>query len=104
MYYAESISLSQAEPLLSQCGLKCPENANYTAGVFDDTGKLLATGSLAGDMIQGVAVDPAHQGEDLLGKLLTHLYFNEWLLLEWCFVLPNSIGQNVRTLTYSQIY
>lgn len=73
MYYAESISLSQAEPLLSQCGLKRPENANYTAGIFDDTGKLLATGSLAGDMIQGVAVDPAHQGEDLLGKLLTHL-------------------------------
>lgn len=73
MYYAESISLSQAEPLLSQCGLKRPENANYTAGVFDDAGDLLATGSLAGDMIQAVAVDPAHQGEDLLGKLLTHL-------------------------------
>ena len=73
MYYAESISLSQAEPLLSQCGLKRPSDADYTAGVFDDIGKLLATGSLAGDMIQGVAVDPAHQGEDLTGKLMTHL-------------------------------
>ena len=73
MYYTESIRLSQAEPLLSQCGLKCPASVNYTAGVFDDAGKLVATGSLAGDMIQGVAVDPSRQGEDLTGKLLTHL-------------------------------
>lgn len=73
MYYTESIRLSQAEPLLSQCSLKCPASVNYTAGVFDDAGKLVATGSLAGDMIQGVAVDPSRQGEDLTGKLLTHL-------------------------------
>ena len=34
---------------------------------------LVAAGSLKGDMIQGVAVDPAHQGEDLLARLLTGL-------------------------------
>lgn len=73
MYYAESIRLSQAEPLLFQCGLKCPADVDYTAGVFDDAGNLIAAGSLAGDMIQGVAVNPDCQGEDLTGKLLTHL-------------------------------
>ena len=36
--------------------------------------RLAATGSLKGDMIQGMAVDPDFQGEDLTAKVLTHLF------------------------------
>lgn len=73
MYYAEKTDLSKVENLLSQCSLSKPEGVEYTAGVFTEDGQLVATGSLKSDMIQAVAVDPAHQGEDLMGKLLTHL-------------------------------
>jgi [citrate (pro-3S)-lyase] ligase len=46
---------------------------DWTAGVFDDNGRLVATGSLKEDMIQGVAVEPTRQGEDLLARVLTEL-------------------------------
>lgn len=73
MYYTEEIQLNQAEALLQTCGLSAPTNVDYTVGVFSDEGNLVATGSLNGDMIQGMAVDPARQGEDLTAKVLTHL-------------------------------
>ena len=73
MYYTESIQLNQAEALLKKCGLTMPENVGYTTGIFSEQGELVATGSLKGDMIQAMAVDPARQGEDLMAKVLTDL-------------------------------
>lgn len=67
-------SIDAAEPLLKRCGLKVPAGVDYTVGIFSSSeGKLIATGSLKGDMIQGLAVDPETQGEDLSAKVLTHL-------------------------------
>lgn len=71
--YIEQTDLSKVENLLNKCSLSKPEAVDYTAGIYDDNGQLMATGSLKGDMFQAIAVDPAHQGEDLMGKLLTHL-------------------------------
>ncbi len=73
MYYTEEIQLNQAASLFAKCGLSLPTGVDYTAGVFHQDGTLAATGSLKGDMIQGIAVDPGHQGEDLTAKVLTHL-------------------------------
>lgn len=73
MFYTEEIRIEEAGDLLSKCDLSVPSGVDYTAGVFDDNGKLVATGSLKGDMIQGIAVDPDYQGEDLTGKVFTHL-------------------------------
>ena len=74
MFYEEKIEILKAQELLEKCGLSVPQGVEYTVGIFDDmTGSLVATGSLKGDMIQGIAVDPARQGEDLMGKLLTDL-------------------------------
>lgn len=73
MYYIEEIQVNEAGPLLETCGLSIPQDVDYTVGVFSDGGKLAATGSLKGDMIQGIAVDPACQGEDLTAKVLTEL-------------------------------
>ncbi len=81
MFYTEEIKLNQASALLAACNLTAPRGVDYTAGVFlrsdgFDTAQndcLAACGSLKGDMIQGIAVDPAFQGEDLTAKLMTHL-------------------------------
>ena len=73
MYYTEEIQLNEALTLLELCGLSAPEGVDYTVGVFREDGQLVATGSLKGDMIQGMAVDPSFQGEDLMAKVLTHL-------------------------------
>lgn len=73
MYYVEEIQMEKAIDLLKKCGLSEPKGVDYTAGVYNDSGKLVATGSLKGDMIQGIAVDPDFQGEDLTAKVFTHL-------------------------------
>ncbi len=73
MYYVEEISIEQAVPLLTACGLTVPRNVDYTAGAYTASGQLAATASLKADMIQGVAVDPKLQGEDLTAIVLTHL-------------------------------
>lgn len=76
MFYTEEIKLNQAADLLSLCGLTMPRAVDYTAGVFlrsDSADRLVACGSLKGDMIQGIAVDPEFQGEDLTAKVMTHL-------------------------------
>lgn len=66
-------SVNQAADLLLRCGLKVPEMVEYSVGIYDDDNELVATGSLAGDMIQGLAVSPDFQGEDLSARILTHL-------------------------------
>lgn len=76
MFYTEKIKLNQAADLLSLCGLTMPRAVDYTVGVFlrsDGADRLVACGSLNGDMIQGIAVDPEFQGEDLTAKVMTHL-------------------------------
>lgn len=73
MFYTEEIKTERAQALLEACGLSLPEGVDYTAGVFREDGRLAACGSLKGDMIQGVAVDPAFQGEDLTAKVITQI-------------------------------
>ena len=74
MYYTEKIQLNQAADLLEKCGLSLPKDVDCTIGVFDNVdGKLVAAGSIKGDMLQGIAVDPEKQGEDLTGRLMTAL-------------------------------
>lgn len=73
MIYEQEIDITRAAELLSRCGLTEPAGVDYTVGLFDADGRLIASGSLKGDMIQGIAVDPSRQGEDLTARLLTHL-------------------------------
>ena len=75
MYEERKISVTEAVPLLRRCGLGMShQKPQYTVGIYPEgSEELLATGSLVGDMLQMMAVDPEHQGEDLLAKLVTHL-------------------------------
>lgn len=95
MYYTEEIEIEKAEGLLEACGLSVPKGIDYTAGVFNDEGKLVATGSLKGDMIQGIAVDPAFQGEDLTAKVFTHLIQMTDQESLYLFTKPDKVQQFV---------
>lgn len=64
--------IEEAEVLLRRCGLSVNNKVDYTVGIFDED-ELIATGSLAGDMIQMLAVSPERQGEDLSAAVVTHL-------------------------------
>lgn len=65
-------NIKHAEDLIRSCGLSINYNVDYTVGIFYDD-KLVATGSLFGDMIQMMAVSPDYQGEDLSSIVITHL-------------------------------
>ena len=95
MYYVEEIQIEKAKELLESCGLSIPSGIDYTAGVYNDNGKLVATGSLKGDMIQGIAVDPAFQGEDLTAKVFTHLIQTTDRESLYLFTKPDKVQQFV---------
>jgi [citrate (pro-3S)-lyase] ligase len=59
--------------LLASRGLGVPGNEDAVYGIFDPDGELAATGSLAGKIIEGVAVSDGFDGEGLSAKILTAL-------------------------------
>ncbi len=61
------------EKLLSSLGLGVPENIEYTTGLYDSEDNLIGTGSLVGNIIQGVGIDPSWHGEGLSAKIITSL-------------------------------
>lgn len=63
----------QLDALLEQEGIKRDRNLEYTAGIFDEEYRLIATGSCFANTLRCLAVDGAHQGEGLLGQIITHL-------------------------------
>ncbi len=76
---------AQVDALLEQEGIQRDGNLDYTCGLFDEDGALLATGSCFGPTLRCLAVDHAHQGEGLLNQVLTHL--TEYQAERGCFQL-----------------
>ena len=64
--------LPELKAFLLKCGLRYDENVSYTACLMEDD-SIIATASLDGCTIKCVAVDPAHQGEDLTARLITDI-------------------------------
>jgi len=62
--------LNEAKFLLAKQNLTM--DSDYTAGVFKDE-KLIATGSLRGNTLRSIAVEPEYQGTGVINKLITHL-------------------------------
>lgn len=60
------------QTLLRAADLTPDEHVDFTVGIFED-GALLATGSLAGNIIKEVAVSPDAQHENLLAQIIQAL-------------------------------
>ncbi|MBO4793751.1 MAG: [citrate (pro-3S)-lyase] ligase, partial [Deltaproteobacteria bacterium] len=67
-----SDDLAQRKALLASRDLSVPGNEDEICGLFEDE-TLVATGSLVGNMLQGMAVAPGHDGEGLTAQLITQL-------------------------------
>ena len=66
-------SMAKVERLLEREGIRRDRNLDYTCGIFDDDGELIATGSCFGPTIRCLAVADEHQGEGLLNRVVSHL-------------------------------
>lgn len=64
--------LAQWNALLEKTGLHGEPDCDTTVLLYDDE-TLAATGSRQGNLLKYIAVDPAHQGEDLTARVLTAL-------------------------------
>ncbi len=70
---ADKRTMAKVERLLEQEGIRRDRNLDYTCGIFDDEGDLIATGSCFKNTIRCLAVSGAHQGEGLLNRVVSHL-------------------------------
>ena len=64
---------AQMDALLAQEGIARDKNLTYSAGIFDDDGQMIATGSLFGNTLRCMAVSGAHRGEGLMADIVAHL-------------------------------
>lgn len=101
--------LAQWNALLEKTGLHGEADCDTTVLLYDDE-DLAATGSRQGNLLKYIAVDPAHQGEDLTARVLTalrqdameagirHLFLytkpqNEWMFSSLFFYPIAQTGQ-----------
>ena len=63
----------QVDALLEREGIRRDRNLDYTCGVFDGDGALIATGSSFGNTLRCFAVSDEHRGEGLLNEVVSHL-------------------------------
>lgn len=66
-------SMKQVEDLLLAEGIRKDAHLDYTCGIFDEYGKLIATGSCFDNTMRCFAVSSHHRGEGLLNQIVTHL-------------------------------
>ena len=78
-HYIASISPSDKraqrmmDELLANEGIARDKNLSYSAGIFDDEGQMIATGSLFENTLRCMAVDGRHRGEGLMADIVSHL-------------------------------
>lgn len=63
----------QLDGLLAREGIRRDARLDYTAGLYDRDGGLIATGSCFGDSLRCLAVDASRRGEGLMGAIVSHL-------------------------------
>ena len=64
---------AQMDALLLNEGIRRDKNLDYSCGVFDDDGTLIATGSSFCNTLRCLAVSSAHRGEGLMNQVVSHL-------------------------------
>ncbi|MGI6695530.1 MAG: [citrate (pro-3S)-lyase] ligase [Christensenellales bacterium] len=66
-------AMAEAAALLARKGLQMDKHLERTLGLYDQGGKLVATGSVFANTLRCLAVDQALQGEGLMAMLVTRL-------------------------------
>lgn len=70
---ADSLAQAQIDRLLKSEGIRRDGCLDYSCGIFDGDGELVATGSCFGSTLRCLAVSRDHQGEGLLNRIISHL-------------------------------
>ena len=65
--------MAQMDALLHNEGIRRDQNLDYSCGVFDEDGALIATGSSFHNTLRCLAVSSAHRGEGLMNQVVSHL-------------------------------
>ncbi len=66
----ENASVNQ---LLLKEGIRRDANLDYTCGIFNEDGEVIATGSCFSNTLRCLAVSSDHQGEGFMNEIITHL-------------------------------
>ena len=64
---------AQMDALLRAEGIRRDKNLDYSCGVFDEDGTLIAAGSSFKNTLRCLAVSSAHRGEGLMNQVVSHL-------------------------------
>ncbi|KHD46279.1 [citrate [pro-3S]-lyase] ligase [Streptococcus uberis] len=73
IFSADNINQTKVTQLLENTGITRDSNLDYTCGIFEEDGTLIATGSLFADTLRCFAVCKRYTGEGLLNQIITHL-------------------------------
>ena len=68
----------QMTKLLINAGIETDGNLDLSLGLFDEDYNLVATGSCFKNTLRCMAVDPKHQGEGLLNRVVTELISRQY--------------------------
>ena len=77
IYPSDRRSLAEVDALLASEGIRRDPHLDYICALRDDDGTIIATGSAYKSTLRCFAVSDAHQGEGLLGTVLSHLMEHE---------------------------
>lgn len=69
----DQYSQRKVDVLLEKEHIKRDANLDYTCGVFNEVGELVATGSYFKNTLRCLAIDARYQGYSLTNKIVTHL-------------------------------
>ena len=70
---ADSRAQAQMDALLEAEGISRDSNLSYSAAIYDENGRMIATGSLFENTLRCMAVSGAHRGEGLMADIVAHL-------------------------------
>lgn len=73
IYPYDCRSREQMDALLSREGIRRDRNLDYSCGVFDEDGALIACGSSFHNTLRCLAVSSEHRGEGLMNQVVSHL-------------------------------
>lgn len=66
-------AMLELDKLLEKCGLRRDAMLDYSCGLYDGDGRLIATGSSFGNTLRCLASDPEQRGEGLMSTVVSEL-------------------------------